>query len=164
MSVIHFRTSRLRVERAKHPAMRRRCAASFLPKSVLWMGAGSICLLLAIGCSGGDEFRGAPAPRRVGSVNVEANVTSLECPIITSYTVSPFEKAAGNDVALTSTTSASFGVKPKILWSATSGTFNNADDANTTYRCGAQLNPIITLTVSYGTCLDSVQIDQMDCS
>jgi hypothetical protein len=161
---MHFPTSRLLVERAKHPAMRRRCAASFLPKPVLWMGVASICALLATSCSGGDEFRGVPAPRRVGGVSVAVSVSSIDCPVITSYTMAPYIRAAGSDVALTSTTSASYGVRPVFQWSATSGTFVNADHADATYRCGAETMPKLTLTVTYGSCIDSVLIDELDCT
>ena len=162
--VLNIRTSRLMYERANHPPMRRRFAASFLPKPVLWISAAYICSLLVIGCSGGDEFRGAPAPRRVGSISVTASVTSLDCPVITSYTMTPYKNAAGSDVALTSTTSASYGVRPVFLWSATSGTFVNADRAEATYRCGVEAAPTLTLTVTYGSCVDSILIEELDCT
>ncbi len=97
-------------------------------------------------------------------MNVTATVSSIECPVITSYTMTPWENAAGCDVALTSTTSATPGVTPAFLWSATSGTFDNADHEDATYRCGAETSPTITLSITYGNCSDSILIDELDCT
>lgn len=164
MRVIHFRTSRLAYDRARHPLMRRPSAASSLRNLVLCVAMSNSCALLMTGCSGGDEFRGAPAPRRMGRITVTATATGYECPIITSYTMSPYINAAGRDVALTSSTNASSELTPVFQWSASSGSFVNADQANSTYRCGAEANPTITLTVSYGNCVDSILIDELDCT
>jgi hypothetical protein len=143
--------------------MRRRPAASFLSESVLLISAANVCALV-VGCSGGDEFRETPVSRPVVNTSVTASVTSIECPIITSYTMTPYKNAAGSDVALTSTTSASYGVRPVFKWSATSGTFVNADHSDATYRCGTETAPTLTLTVTYGSCVDSIQIDELDCT
>ncbi len=121
-------------------------------------------LLAVVGCSGGDEFRSTPAPRRVGTINVAATATSYECPVITSWTMSPYTQAAGHDVALTSSTNASPEMIPLVQWSATSGSFLNANQASSTYRCGTETNPTIILTISYGNCVDSVLIDELECT
>ncbi len=144
--------------------MRLRIAAANFAAGAARLSAVCAWALLMFGCSGGDEFKPAPTPRIVGAIGVTATVTVFECPVITSYSMSPCIKAAGIDVALTSTTSASYGARPTYLWSATSGTFVNANSADATYRCGAEVKPRIKLTVSYGSCVDSIEIDELDCS
>ena len=144
--------------------MRRGIATAYFSAGTIWFNGATISALLVNGCSGGDEFSPAPTPRHQGSIRVSTTVTSVECPIITSYTLTPYLKAAGSDVALTSTTNASYGMRPVFLWSASSGSFLNADHADATYRCGAEVNPTIKLIVSCGSCVDSILIEELDCT
>jgi type 1 fimbria pilin len=117
-----------------------------------------------VACSGGDSFKSEPTTHYVGNITVSGSVTRVECPKITSYTVSPYKNAAGIDVEITSTADVAFGIRPIYRWAASSGTFVRPDLAITTYRCGDETNPTITLTVSYGGCIDRIWIEELDCT
>ena len=123
--------------------------------------AGVICLL---GCSGSDTYvQYIATPPPPGTTNVAAVASYEACPKITSYTVSPAEHVAGLDVTLVADITSSRGVTPFYLWTATSGTFCNPNSSVTTYRCGAQQRPTLTLTVWYGSCTDNATFE-LDCT
>jgi len=124
----------------------------------------SVAAFSVLSCSGGESFKSDSSPRHSGALNATASVNSIECPKITSYTVSPYKNAAGSDVAITSTTDTSMGVWPVFRWAASSGSFVDIEHEDTTYHCGSEPNPTITLTVTYGSCLDQVSILELDCT
>lgn len=117
-----------------------------------------------VSCSGGDGFVPAPGPNRRGHIDINASTTVIDCPKITSYTISPYENAANTDVLVTSTADVSYGMRPVFRWTATSGSFLQPDHQETTYHCGAEINPVITLSVTYGNCMDEISIEELDCS
>jgi hypothetical protein len=122
----------------------------------------ALCSLPA--CSGGESFTSERVPKHTGNITVAASVSSIECPTITSYTITPYLRAAGSEVFVSSTVEAGFGVRPVYRWSASAGSFVNIETPDATYHCGDDPSPILTLTVTYGTCIDRISIVELDCT
>jgi hypothetical protein len=132
------------------------------------MPGGVLSLSLSVvplaGCSGDNTYyQGAPPQALRGATDIEAIATYVNCPTISSYTVSPFKQAAGVDVTLVAVATVDRGVTPQYLWTATSGTYYDANASSTTYRCGAEKRPSLTLTLFYCSCVDSVEFE-LDCT
>ena len=129
------------------------------PKS---LAAVVVCSLAA--CSGGESFTSERVPKHAGNITVAASVSSVECPVITSYAITPYLNAAGSDVFVSTTVDVGFGVRPVYRWTATAGSFVNIETPDTTYHCGDDPTPVLTLTVTYGTCSDRISIVELDCT
>ena len=115
-------------------------------------------------CSGGESFTSERVPKYGGNITVATSVSSVECPVITSYAITPYLNAAGSDVFVSTTVDVGFGVRPVYRWTATAGSFVNIETPDTTYHCGDDPNPVLTITVTYGTCIDKISIVELDCT
>lgn len=85
-----------------------------------------------------------------GSIGIEINV----CPELTGSTINPVVVAVGDAVHLTSSAVDGNGDSLVFRWTATQGTFVDANAANTTFRCSMTGTATIALSVSDGRCDD----------
>jgi len=90
-----------------------------------------------------------------GNIGITLNV----CPEILAYSVSPPAVTVGADVHLTSSAHDDNGDVLTFQWSATQGTFIDANAANTTYRCATPGTATLTLIVWDGKCGDAIDQD-----
>jgi hypothetical protein len=135
---------------------------------------GSVMVGVSLVCGGST-----PPPTDQGHVVVNGTIVAGDnCPVVTSWMVSPLQTSAGKliDVAATATDAdIATGQTISYLWTADSGSFVMPTSASTQYTCGAptltvtgtRINPPHTLTFtvkdSYTTPCSASVVFSVDC-
>jgi hypothetical protein len=106
----------------------------------------------ALSCSGGE-----------GTVVIHVGVACTKGQLAT-YTVSPLAAAVGGTIALTATPTAADADALDFLWTAPSGAFDDAEAAQTTYRCEKPGHIKLNLFVGGSLCQENhdIEIDCLD--
>jgi hypothetical protein len=116
---------------------------------ILVVGVGT-ALGLQGGCSSGSESIG---------VHLSVDLVVERCPLVTSWKASPLQASAPNgaiDVAVTASVgalTASDGIDAganalEYMWAATAGTFTDAGEPSTVYKCTTAGQQILTASVT----------------
>jgi hypothetical protein len=125
----------------------------------LWVLAASS----GTGCSGSDSAESTPPPPwhpDRGAADIDG--TFEYCPTITSYSIVPPRMIVGGDILLSGVAKDVDTQHLSFAWTATSGTLETPLAADTLYRCTVPGKPTITLSVSDGSCADTVS-GQLEC-
>jgi hypothetical protein len=95
-----------------------------------------------------------------GTGIVRVVIDGVSCPElqVTSYSVSPLTASIGASISVSATTSPTDGGAVTYAWTASSGTFAQADAPTTTYTCTAPGAATLTIAAMSGACRDAKSV------